>query len=115
MINYTKEQLEAINFLDNNLLISASAGSGKTQVLLEKVIYLIEKGYDLNNILLVTFTNLASNEMKSKLENLLSSKFNETGDERFFDALKNINCANISTIHSFCQKLVKEYYYVLKI
>ena len=115
MINYTKEQLEAINFLDNNLLISASAGSGKTQVLLEKVIYLIEKGYDLNNILLVTFTNLASNEMKSKLENLLSSKFNETGDERFFDALKNINCANISTIHSFCQKLVKEYYYVLNI
>ena len=67
MINYTKEQLEAINFLDNNLLISASAGSGKTQVLLEKVIYLIEKGYDFNNILLVTFTNLASNEMKSKL------------------------------------------------
>lgn len=115
MINYTDEQKEAISFIDNNLLISASAGSGKTQVLLEKVVYLIEKGYKLKDILMVTFTNLASNEMKSKLENMLTTKFEETGDEKFFNALKEINCSNISTIDSFCQKLVKQYYYFLNI
>ncbi len=115
MINYTKEQQQAIDIMDSDLIISASAGSGKTQVLLEKVVKLVGKGVDLDNMLIVTFTNLAAAEMKTKLENLLESKFRETDDNKFFDAIKKLNSANISTIHSFCQKLVKKYYYELKI
>ena len=53
MINYTKEQKEAIEYFDNNLLISASAGSGKTKVLIEKVLKLLKNGVKLNEILMV--------------------------------------------------------------
>lgn len=116
-IEYTAEQLKAIEFFDNNLLLSASAGSGKTQVLLEKVIKLIEKGVDLSQILMVTFTNLASSEMKAKLENMLIEKLkvNDANSTKFFNALNKINASDISTLHSFCQKIVREYYYILNI
>lgn len=115
MINYTEEQLNAINYFNSNLLLSASAGSGKTQVLLEKVIKLIESGVDLSEILMVTFTNLAASEMKSKLENMLIIKQSENCSNNFFDAINKINASDICTLHSFCQKLVREYYYFLGI
>lgn len=115
MIEYTKEQKEAIRYFDSDLLISASSGSGKTRVLLEKVIELIKNGEDLNSILMVTFTNLASSEMKSKLENMLNERMDETNCDKFIEALKKINSADISTLDSFCQKLVREYYYTLNI
>ncbi len=115
MINYTQNQLEAINYFDSDLIISASAGSGKTQVLLEKVVNLISKGYKIEDMLVVTFTNLASSEMKTKLENMLEAKFCETKDIKFFDALKDLNTSDISTIHSFCQKIIKKYYYCINV
>jgi len=117
LIEYTKEQQSAINYFDNNLLISASAGSGKTQVLLEKVVKLIENGTDLNEILMVTFTNLASSEMKAKLENMLIEKLKveDKNSTKFFNALNKLNSCDISTLHGFCQKLVREYYYFLNI
>lgn len=118
MIKYTKRQREAINYFKSNLLISASAGSGKTQVLLEKVVKLIENGESLNNILMVTFTNLAASEMKAKLENILLDKINNderSNSSKFFDALNLLNACDISTLHSFCQKLVREFYYKLNL
>lgn len=115
MISFTKEQQDAIDYFDTDLVVSASAGSGKTRVMLEKVVKLVEMGYKLSQMVIVTFTNLASSEMKTKLENLLQEKFSETGDEKFFRAIQEINVCDISTIHSFCQKLVKKYYYVLDI
>lgn len=115
MINYTEDQKNAINYFDSDLIISASAGSGKTQVLLEKVVKLIEMGYKIDEMLVVTFTNMAAGEMKSKLENMLEAKFAETKDSKFFDALKQLNVSDISTIHAFCQKLIKKYYYYLSI
>jgi len=115
MIKYTKEQQEAIDYFDTNLLLSASAGSGKTQVLLEKVVKLIENGVDINEILMVTFTNLAAEEMKSKLENMLIEKQTEDNSSKFFSALNKINSCDISTLHSFCQKIIREYYYLLNL
>lgn len=115
MINYTKEQQEAIDYFDSDLLISASAGSGKTQVLLEKVLKLILNGINLDEILMVTFTNLAASEMKSKLENMILEKIEENPSDNLFDSLHKINTCDISTLHSFCQKLVREYYYILNI
>ncbi|MBE5745750.1 MAG: hypothetical protein E7359_00470 [Clostridiales bacterium] len=115
MIKYTKEQQEAIDYFDTDLLISASAGSGKTQVLLEKVLKLLENKVDINEILMVTFTNLAASEMKSKLENMILDKIEENSCDFLFDALNKLNAADICTLHSFCQKLVREYYYLLNI
>lgn len=114
-INYTKSQEEAINYFDTNLLISASAGSGKTQVLIEKVLKLIDKGVSLNNVLMLTFTTLASEEMRIKLEKNLKEKFEENKTIEVEKALNEIYSSDIGTIDSFCQKLVKKFYYKINL
>ena len=65
--NWTKEQLEAINSPTFNILVSAGAGSGKTAVLTERVITLLEKGININELLVLTFTNAAAAEMKERI------------------------------------------------
>lgn len=87
-------QKEAVTYLDSPLLIIAGAGSGKTKVITHKIAYLIrQKKYSPANILGVTFTNKAANEMKTRVETL-------TGiDARFF---------NISTFHSFGLRILRE-------
>jgi len=87
-------QKQAVLYLDSPLLIIAGAGSGKTKVITHKIAYLIrEKGYSPYNILGVTFTNKAANEMKTRIESL-------TGvDARFF---------NISTFHSLGLRILRE-------
>ncbi len=88
------DQKEAVLYLDSPLLLIAAAGSGKTKVITHKIAYLIrEKGYSPNDILGVTFTNKAANEMKSRVETL-------TGiDARLF---------NISTFHSLGLRILRE-------
>ena len=64
-MTYTKEQEQAVFFDNGNLLVSASAGSGKTRVMIDRLIRLIKEGKtDLNGILAVTFTELAAQEMR---------------------------------------------------
>jgi ATP-dependent DNA helicase Rep len=68
-------QREAINYLDGPLLVLAGAGSGKTRVIVQKLVYLVEKcGYSARNIAAITFTNKASNEMRERVGKLLSGK-----------------------------------------
>ena len=68
-------QLEAISYLDGPLLVLAGAGSGKTRVIVQKLVYLVEKcGYSARNIAAITFTNKASNEMRERVGKLLSGK-----------------------------------------
>ena len=88
------EQMEAVLYFDTPLLIIAGAGSGKTKVITHKISYLIkEKGYTPHNILGVTFTNKAAQEMKNRIESL-------TGiDHKLF---------NISTFHSLGLKILRE-------
>ena len=72
MIDYPKQK-EAIEFDGGNILVSASAGSGKTFTMIERVKRLIlEKGVDVNSILAVTFTEAAASDMKAKLKKALS-------------------------------------------
>ena len=93
-----KEQLEAVKETDGPLLVLAGAGSGKTRVLTTKIAYLIkEKNISPYNILAITFTNKAANEMK----------------ERIYNMLGNINGMQISTFHSFGLRIIKENYEVL--
>lgn len=112
---FTPEQLAAIQ-ADGKVIVSASAGSGKTSVMIEKICrYLIEGG-DLDNVLAVTFTKKAAGQIKEKLRSALIKKLAD-GDEAVRAHLKKqltkISSADISTIHSFCARLVRSYFYVL--
>ncbi len=108
--DFTDEQQLAIKTVDNNLLVSASAGSGKTSVLVTRVCYLLEqKLASLNELLVVTFTNLASLEMKARVKSNLEN-LSKT-DLYFKSQLDLISTSDISTLHKFCQKLIKEYFY----
>lgn len=86
------EQLKAVNHIDGPCLVMAGAGSGKTKVLTSRVINLIESGVNDYNILAITFTNKAANEMKERI-------INNIGDTRSF----------IGTFHSFGLRVIREY------
>ena len=110
----TENQERAITATGKNILVSASAGAGKTFVMIERIIKLItEKGVDISNILAVTYTNLAASEMKQKLVKAVIKRINEGKDiERMKKTLEEIPTADISTIHSFCLNLLKTYFYI---
>ena len=97
--NLNKEQKEAVINTEGPMLVLAGAGSGKTRVLTTKIAYLIkEKGIDPSNILAITFTNKAANEMRERTIKMLG-----------LDTLR----IQISTFHAFGLLLIKQYYYKL--
>lgn len=113
-LNITKQQYDCIYHDKGNVIVSASAGSGKTFVIINRIIRLVaEKGVGVEKILATTFTKLAANEMKEKLKKALIEKFNETGDLRFKNELTKVANASISTIHSFLGDLLRRYFYVV--
>ena len=116
-ISYTEEQKKAIMRDKGNILVSASAGSGKTFVMIERLIRLItEEKTDVENILAVTFTQLAAQEMKTKLADALTKKISD-GDisdkerTRLKEQLADVPMASVSTFHSFCQDLIRNYFF----
>ena len=111
-----KEQYLAINEYDGkDLLISASAGSGKTFVMIERIIRLIrEKKLKVDELLAVTFTEKAAYEMKEKLTDALIKSIN-AGERSFKKELLSVPTADICTIDAFCSRLVKRYFYELNI
>lgn len=118
-VKYTKDQEKAIYEKNKNIIVSAQAGAGKTQVLVGRIINLIEKkNIDIENLLIVTFTNKAAEEMKSRIKKKLQEKINSTnGDEKKLyqkQYNKTIN-AQISTMHAFCVTLLRVYFYKLGI
>ncbi len=111
----TPEQQAAIQ-AEGEVLVSASAGSGKTFVMIEKIIRLILDGKaEVGSILAVTFTNLAAAEMKERLRAALVARINEEGDgavrARLKAQLAEISSADICTIHSFCVNVIRRYFY----
>ncbi|NLY62826.1 MAG: UvrD-helicase domain-containing protein [Erysipelothrix sp.] len=114
---WTNEQIEAINIIDINTTVSASAGAGKTAVLVERLMkrILIDK-VSVDEIVSLTFTDAAAAEMKNRLMSALLSKQAEDPDNQYIlEQITLLPNANISTIHSFCLRLLKDYYYVLGI
>ena len=113
-LTLTENQERAITLTGKNVLVSASAGSGKTFVMIERIINLIiNQGVNVENILAVTYTTLAADEMKKKLVSAIVKRINEGKDvERMKEALKQIPTANISTFHSFCLNLLRTYFFV---
>ena len=89
-----------------NILVSAGAGSGKTTVLTKRVINLLKNvGYKFENMIILTFTDLAAKEMKDRIIEALSSE----EDDRLKEELKHIDEAHIQTFDSFCHDFVTKY------
>lgn len=114
-MGWTKEQEQAIYKKGANILVSAAAGSGKTSVLVERIINkIINDGVDVDKILVVTFTSAAASEMKERLLKALYKKIDENPENLNLQRqISLLNRADISTIHSFCLKLIKNNFYVL--
>ncbi len=109
---YTDSQRNAILHDNGNMLVSASAGSGKTMVVIQRILRLItECNVGVDKILAVTFTNAAASEMKEKLKGEILKLLSEKNDTFLKCQLEKINTASISTIHSFCYDLIKRYFY----
>ena len=106
MPTWTTQQLMAIDASNNTILVSAAAGSGKTAVLVERIVQLIRGGYHLDRMLIVTFTKAAAAEMRQRLNKRLL--FEAAADpETFSTALDELESTEISTIHAFCQKVLR--------
>ncbi|MDE6372521.1 MAG: UvrD-helicase domain-containing protein, partial [Clostridia bacterium] len=112
-INWTKEQLEVINSVDSNTLVSASAGSGKTAVMLERVVRLIvgENGNGktpLRRIIMVTFNESVASELKSKIGARLAKRLLDSQDKEYLrEQIEDAPLADISTMHSLCSTIIK--------
>ena len=103
---WSKQQQRAINTYDKNILVAAAAGSGKTSVLVERVIsHILNKKCDINEILVVTFTNAAASEMRERIAQAISERLPIKEKER---QLILLNAASISTLHSFCQNIIRQ-------
>ena len=110
-----REQFEAVMHDRGNILVSASAGSGKTFVMIERLIRLISEGKaGVKEILAVTFTEAAAADMKEKLKTALINKIN-SGDEKLASELAEVSAADISTLHSFCARLLRRYFFAAEI
>ena len=116
---WTDNQLRAINTTGGSLVVSAAAGSGKTSVLVERVINLIsDESHPLyaNRLLVVTYTRAAAAELKERLKKAVADLIEKNPTNRFYIKQQSLlEKANISTIHSFCSSIVREYFHVLDI
>ena len=109
MPRWTKEQEEAIVSDGKNIIVSAGAGSGKTAVLSERVLHKIENGIHVNELLILTFTRAAADEMKDRIRKKISGK------EEFKNELTLLSSSYITTFDSFALSVVKKYHYLLNI
>ena len=118
MVQWTQNQKEAIYSRNSNLLLSAAAGSGKTAVLVERILQLIlSDGRDIDRFLIVTFTNAAAGEMRERINRALHDAIEEgTWDEAHLRRqIQLLDRAHISTIHSFCLDVVRKYFHLIEI
>lgn len=117
-MGFTTEQQLAIDLQDKNILVSAAAGSGKTAVLTERVIKRVlntgKNRVNIDRFLIVTFTNAAASEMKERIEIKLGDALSTAADGEEVDYLQKqlglLGKASISTIHSFCGKLIRTHF-----
>lgn len=120
MPQWNKMQEKAIYTQDKNVLISASAGSGKTTVLVARLLHLVQnKKVEIDRILAMTFTEAAANEMKKRMAKELTNAYNHSADEEekqyLNKQLANLSNSYISTIHGFCLNIIQNYYYIIKL
>ncbi len=116
-MQWTNEQEQAINENGSNILVAAAAGSGKTAVLVERIINkIINKKIDIDKILVVTFTNLAAAQMRERILDAIYKKIEEDPENVHLQRqITLLPKANICTIDSFCLDIVKNNFFELDI
>lgn len=123
-MKWTADQQQAIDaprpgsLPSQTLLVAAAAGSGKTAVLVERIIQRLqdkERPLSIRELLVVTFTKAAAAEMSARIGAKLAETFDETGDPYLEEQLRVLPSAHISTLHSFCQWVIRSYFYRLDI
>ena len=113
-MKWTEDQEQVLACDSKNLLVSASAGSGKTMTVIEKIARLVEiEHVDITNLLVITFTESASAEMKIRLKDALSKS---AKDNKFVATqLAKLPLGDISTIHAFCAKMLRKFFFLANI
>lgn len=116
-VKWTNEQHQAIYEKDLNILVAAAAGSGKTAVLVERIINkIINEKIDIDKILLVTFTNAAASEMRERILSAIYKKIEkEPENKNLQKQITLLSRASICTIHSFCLDVIKNNFYEIDI
>ena len=116
-VKWTNEQQNAISKKSSNILVAAAAGSGKTAVLVERIIRkIIDDKVDIDKILVVTFTNAAASEMKERVLNAIYKKIEENPeDANLQKQIILLNKASICTIDSFCLDVIKNNFYEIDV
>ncbi len=109
MPKWTKEQESAIKECGSNIIVSAGAGSGKTAVLSERVIYKLESGIHVDELLILTFTRAAAEEMKDRIRRKIAA------NEKYKDELDRLESSYITTFDSFALSVLKKYHYLLNL
>ncbi len=113
MMNRTPKQKRAIE-AKGNVLVSAAAGSGKTSVMTERICRIVASGEaDISDILVLTFTDMAAAEMKKRIYNQLYELSVSQASEALGIMAERVVQADISTVHSFCQRVIREKYHTL--
>lgn len=114
-VKWTEEQSQAINEKGSNILVAAAAGSGKTAVLVERIINkIINENIDIDKLLVVTFTNAAASEMRERILDAIYKKLEEYPENQNLQRqITLINKASICTIDSFCLEVVKNNFFEL--
>lgn len=118
MQNWTSAQSKAINS-KGSVLVSASAGTGKTAVLTEKVVNTIKtEGIGIDEMIIMTFSSAAANQMKERIKNRIREIIDDPNTDRItknllWKQLRKFSDSHIQTIHAFCNELIKKYFYIV--
>ncbi|WP_167958678.1 UvrD-helicase domain-containing protein [Anaerosporobacter faecicola] len=116
-VTWTSDQQKVIDLRKRNILVSAAAGSGKTAVLVERIITMISEGenpIDVDKLLIVTFTNAAAAEMRERILQAIEKKLDQMPDNKHLQKqMMLIHSAQITTIHSFCLQVIRNHFNVI--
>ena len=116
-MTWTKDQQKVIDTRNTNLLVSAAAGSGKTAVLVERILSLItdaEHPVDVDRLLITTFTKAAAGEMRERISRALAERLKEDpGNEWLQRQEALVHRAQITTIHGFCLYVIRNYFHLI--
>ena len=111
MPNWTQQQQDAITDRGHSLIVCAAAGSGKTAVLVERIVQLVKEGCPIEQMLIVTFTNAAAGEMRLRIGSALEQAARERPE--LGEQVLALSRASISTLHRFCGNLLREHFQAL--
>ncbi len=118
-VRWTEEQQKVIRLRDRNILVSAAAGSGKTAVLVERILAMLtdeERPVDMDQLLVVTFTEAAAAEMKERIRDAIEKQLLLHPDnERLKQQATLVHHAQVTTIHSFCLSVIRDHFHMIDI